>query len=287
MSSEARQGGSEQVSTRASIKHSARSYARGVAGGLLVSMPLLATMEMWWLGFYLPPWKLILFLVVNYGILVVLEYYSGFQEHTSLPREAQDALSAYGIGFVVAAIVLYSFHVLRPGMALQEILGKIILESIPVSIGVSIAISQLGQKNQQKQERKERSGFWGTQAIAAAGALYFGFNIAPTVEPLLLGLRIEWWHALILVFLSLLQVHAIVYGLDFQGGRKTKDGTSWWRSVFENSVTTYLVALLVAAYLLWTFGRIGPETGFSAALHMIVVLGFVNSLGAAAGKIIL
>lgn len=273
--------------SQSSVRETAKSYARGVAGGLLVAMPLLATMEMWWLGFYINPWKLILFLLLNFGVLVILEYYSGFRETVRLREEIRDALSAYGIGFVVAALILFAFHLLRPGMGWHEILGKIIIESIPISIGVSIAISQLGErKGGQQEQRKERAGFWGTQAIALAGALYFGFNIAPTVEPMLLGLRLSWWHVILLMVLSLALVHAIVFSLGFRGGRP-KVEMPWYKAVMRLSLTSYLVALLLAAYLLWTFDRIGPETGLSASLHMIIVMGFVNSLGAAAGKLIL
>ncbi|MDQ3135846.1 MAG: TIGR02587 family membrane protein, partial [Acidobacteriota bacterium] len=32
------------------IKKSLQEYARGVAGGLLFSLPLLYTMEVWWMG---------------------------------------------------------------------------------------------------------------------------------------------------------------------------------------------------------------------------------------------
>lgn len=270
-----------------SIQQTAKSYARGMAGSLLVAMPLLATMEMWWLGFYMEPYKLILFLLITFGVLIILEYYSGFQQSVSLSGEIRDAFSAYGIGFVMAAVVLFSFHLLRPTMPLQEILGKIILQSIPLSIGASVAISQLGENNPSGEERMQRSGFWGAEAVSLAGALYFGFNIAPTVEPMMLGLKMTWWTTLLLIFLSLIQVHAIVFSLGFRGGSQRPEKRSWMEHVLYRSVTTYAVALLLSAYLLWTFGRLDADTGFLPALHMIVVLGFVNSLGAAAAKLIL
>jgi hypothetical protein len=65
--------------------HAVRGYGRGVLGALLVSMPLLA----WWLGFYIPPLKMLLFLAVNFGLLVILKYYSGFQlRHLRQPEPA-------------------------------------------------------------------------------------------------------------------------------------------------------------------------------------------------------
>lgn len=275
------EGASEPIGT------TARAYARGLLGALLVSMPLLATMEMWWQGFHMPSTKMIVFLVVNFGVLLVLEYYSGMHENTSLREELFDAASAYGIGLVVAALTLALFNELRAGMGANELIGKVVLESIPLSVGASLAISQLGQKGERQKERQRRSGLLGSLALSLAGAWYFGFNIAPTEEPLMLGLRIDWWHAILLLLAAILVTHAIVYSVDFVGGRQVPEGSSWWGSILSHGVATAVVALLVAAFFLWVFGRIGPDTGIAPALHMVVVLGFVNSLGAAAAKLIL
>lgn len=244
---------------------------------------------MWWLGFYMPPGKMLLFLGLNFGVLLVLEYYSGFRRyhHVDLFEEARDAVSAYGIGFFVAAVVLWAFRLIRPEMPLQEIVGKIVLQAIPVSIGASVAVSQLGRKNPPAARRKEEAGFGGTQAMAVAGALLFGFNIAPTVEPMLLGLQMHWWNGLALLGFSVVQVHAVVYYVDFRGSFESTAGPLWSPRLWSGSLTTCFLSLIVAAYLLWTFGRIGPSTGFVAALHMTLALGFVTSLGAAAGKLIL
>ena len=274
---------------RRTPKETARAYVRGMAGGLLVAMPLLATMEMWWLGFYMPPGRMLLFLVVNFFILLILEYYSGFRryEQVNLFEEARDAVAAYGIGFLVAAIVLWALRLIRPEMPLQEVIGKIVLQSVPISIGASVSVSQLGRKNPPATRRKEEAGFWGTQAMALAGALFFGFNIAPTIEPMLLGLRMHWWNGLLLLTLSLLQVHAVVYYVDFRGSANSTIDVLSSSRLWTASATTCVLSLLMAAYLLWTFGRIGGATGWAAALHMIIALGFVTSLGAAAGKLIL
>ena len=283
------QNSSTEEKVRWTPRETARAYARGMAGGLLVAMPLLATMEMWWLGFYMPPGKMLLFLVVNFFILLILEYYSGFRRYkqVNLFEEARDAVSAYGIGFLVAAVALWALRLIRPGMPLQEVVGKIVLQSVPISIGASVSVSQLGRQNPQATHRQEEAGFWGTQAMALAGALFFGFNIAPTIEPMLLGLRMHWWNGLLLLALSLLQVHAVVYYVDFRGSISSAADAFSSSRLWTASVTTCVISLFMAAYLLWTFGRIEGATGWTAILHMTIALGFVTSLGAAAGKLIL
>lgn len=270
------------------VRSALQGYGRGVLGALLVSLPLLATMEMWWLGFTMPPIKLVVFLVANFALLVVLEYYSGFQKgHVHFWEEVQDAADAYGIGLLVSALVLFLFGVIEPGMSFREIAGKIILEAIPLSIGASVAISLFGEHDARRERRKRRAGFWGSQLIGVAGATYFGFNVAPTEEPVMIALGLSWWHAVLLVLFGLSITHATVYSVGFAGGHRLPGGVSWGASLLRTGVVSYTLALLVTAFLLWVFGRIGPGTAITPTLHMIVTLGFINALGSAAAKLII
>ena len=52
-------------------------------------------------------------------------------------------------------------------------------------------------------------------------------------------------------------------------------------------MSTYAVSIVVAAYLLWTFGRIDTGTGFVASVYQTLTLGFITSLGAAAGELLI
>jgi putative integral membrane protein (TIGR02587 family) len=262
-------------------------YARGAGGGLFLGLPLLMTMEMWWSGFHMPAGRLLLFLVLTFGVLVILEHYSGFREETTFLEEVQDAVVALGIGIVLAAAVLFAFAIVEPGMAAREVVGKIALQAIPLSIGASVAISQLGARSAEQERRKERAGFWGTQGIALAGAVVFGFNVAPTEEPLLLALKMGPWRALAILLLSLAMVHALVYAVEFRGTHAVPEGSTRLHAFVRTSVTSYALALAAAAYLLWTFGRIDGATGLGEALRMTIALGLATSLGAAAAKLIL
>ena len=46
-----------------------RALGRAFAGAIVFSLPLLMTMEMWWLGFSMPAWKLALFLALFFPFL--------------------------------------------------------------------------------------------------------------------------------------------------------------------------------------------------------------------------
>ena len=52
-----------------SLAESLQEYGRGIAGGLLFSLPLLYTMEVWWAGFIAHPWRLFGAVVVTLVLL--------------------------------------------------------------------------------------------------------------------------------------------------------------------------------------------------------------------------
>ena len=60
---------------RAEAQGGNRAYAVGLArafgGAIIFGIPLLMTMEMWFLGFYLDRGRLLLFLVLNFFMLVI------------------------------------------------------------------------------------------------------------------------------------------------------------------------------------------------------------------------
>ena len=76
--------------------------ARAFGGAVLFALPLLMTMEMWWLGFYLSRLHLMLFMVLMIPLLVALDYYSGFEETRSWREDWMDGMIA-GSGRAVIA----------------------------------------------------------------------------------------------------------------------------------------------------------------------------------------
>lgn len=268
-----------------------KAYARGVAGGLLFGIPLIFTMEMWWLGFSLSPERLLIALTANFFILLILERYSGFRQEESFMEQVQDAVVAQGLGLTVSVIILAVLNLLHPEMSLRELSGKVIMQTIAVSIGVSVAITQLGQQSGEEKERQQRrisqAGFWEIQAIALAGAVFFGLNVAATEEPVMMGLQMRPGHTLMLLCLSVLLVFAVTFALDFRGEASIKEGSHWYNAFIRDSVVTWATATLCAGAVLWLFGSIDASTSLIASVQIIVCLGFVTSLGAAAARLLI
>src|SRR5918993_4748778 len=98
--------------------------ARAFGGAIFFSLPLLMTMEMWQLGFYMPRLPLALFMVVMIPVLIGLEYYSGFKETTTLLEEVADAAVAYGVGLVASAVVLAFVNLIRLDEPLLSTVGE-------------------------------------------------------------------------------------------------------------------------------------------------------------------
>lgn len=258
------------------------ALARAVGGAIVFSVPLLMTMEMWELGFYMDRLRLALFLLIAIPLLIALSYHAGFEDAFRLRDEVRDAFIAYAVGFFVAAVMLTLLGEISAELSLDEMVGKVSLQAVPGAIGALLARSQLGGKK--AQEKEER--YAGEIFLMAVGALYLAFNIAPTEEVVLIAYKIQEWHAIALALLSLLLMHAFVYAAGFHGQHEIPEDTPHWHAFLRFTVLGYALALAISVYVLWTFGRL-EGTAAHEIIMTAIVLGFPAALGAAAARLIL
>jgi putative integral membrane protein (TIGR02587 family) len=260
---------------------------RAFAGALLFSLPLLMTMEMWWLGFYMSPLRLVLLLVVTFPLLVGLSRYGGFRPTGTLAEGIVDALVALAVAAVAAILILYLFGVLQWGMSAREIVGKIGLQMVPGSIGAMLARNQLGrQEDGPDKERKRHPSYGGELFLMAVGALFLSLNVAPTEEMVLIAYQMSFWHELGLIALSLALMHAFVYRLGFVGQEEPGEHETFWSLLARFTIAGYVIVLLMSLFALWTFERtagLGTQEILSAA----VVLAFPGAIGAAMARLVL
>jgi len=271
-----------------------RTYALGLArasgGAIVFGLPLLMTMEMWWLGFYADPGRLMLFLLVNFAVLVGLSRFGGFERTATVGEDVLDALAAYGVGIVTSAVTLAIFGILRADMPLAELAGKIAIQSIPASFGAMIARKQLsggeGESEGESEGREEsrRSGYSAELFLMMAGALFLAFNVAPTEEMILIAYVMTPWHAIALILFSVLLLEAFVYSVGF-AGQEQSAGMPFIRRFLSMTIAGYGIALLVSLYVLWTFGRT-EGAGLVQIAEMTAVLGFPAAIGAAIARLV-
>jgi putative integral membrane protein (TIGR02587 family) len=267
---------------------SARRFGIGLArasgGAIIFSLPLLMTMEMWELGFYMDRVRLALLLALAVPLLTALSFFSGFEETTSLTQDAIDAFVALAVGFISTAIVLLITGILTPDMPVREIVSKVSLQAVPAAIGAMLAESQFGSNGERPEARN--AGYGGELFFMAAGALFLAFNVACTEEIMLIAFKMTHWHAIGLMMLSIVTMHSFVYAVEFQGQHTLEGDQRFWSVFLRYTIAGYAIVLAISLYVLWTFGRTDGMS-IQHMLMMAIVLGFPSAIGAAAARLIL
>jgi putative integral membrane protein (TIGR02587 family) len=260
--------------------------ARAFAGALVFSLPLLMTMEMWFLGVSMSRGRLALLTASMLPLLVGLSHFIGFEETPQILDDVLDAAAAYGVACITSAAVLFALGVAGTGFRAGDLVGTVGLQAVPASIGALLAQSQLGPPNADNPELTRDRPYGGDLFIMAVGALFLAFNIAPTEEMMMIADKMTAWHAVALVVTSLLVMHAFVYGVEFSGTPLEPPGMPWWSLFARYALVGYALALVIALYVLWVFGRL-DGLSIQQGLMMGVVLGFPGAVGAAAARLIL
>lgn len=274
-----------------SQRHTNRQYAvglaRGFGGAIVFAVPLLMTMEMWWLGTYLDRPRLLLFVVLDLALLIGLSRFAGFEPTSRFIQDLLDALAAFGLGLVASAVMLALLGVLTPRDSWDAMLGKVALQTVPASIGAAVATKLLAEREAtpQQEERERHASYAGQLFLMLAGAVFLAFNVAPTEEMALIAFAMTPWHAIALSLLSLGALHAFVYTVGFAGQKESPGDDEPPGTFLRYTAAGYGIALAVSLYVLWTFGRTDGAS-LSFALTMTVVLAFPAALGAAIARLI-
>jgi putative integral membrane protein (TIGR02587 family) len=265
-------------------KHNfAVDLAHDFGGAILFSFPLLMTMEMWWLGFYMDRSRLTLFLMLAFLMVIGLSYFEGRGETFKI--EILDALVACAAGYTVAFVMLSLFGIIKPGMSADEIVGKISLHAVPGSIGAILA-RRLLEVEETKKERRRREWYGAKIFLMGVGAIFLAFQVAPTQEMVLIGHRMTGWHAVALAFISLCLMQAFICSVERRGPQRVFAPDFFWGVFLRFTIIGYAIALLLSLYVLWTFGRL-EDAAAAEIIMATLVLGFPAALGAAAARLIL
>ena len=273
------------------IEQSLSDYSRGIVGGLLFSLPLLYTMEVWWAGFVAGPGRLLVLLVATFVLLLGYNHFAGLRRDTEVLETAGEAVEEIGLGILLAALVLWLTGRIGAGMGFREVLGKTLVESALVAIGVSVGKAQLGSGDRrrgqrQASERDRPFGLVGHVVMGACGAMLVAGNVAPTEEVVVIAAESGSGKLLALLALSLVMTAAVLYHADLRGADRKVGRPGGVGEVLAGTAVMYGVALVVSAAALWFFGRfagVSPAMGVGLA----VVLAFPGSLGASAGRVLL
>ena len=260
------------------------AVGRASGGAIIFSLPMMMTMEMWWIGFYIEPFRLIALILLSIPLYIGISSMIGFREDKGLWDNVIDVLVAYAVAFCASAAVLLVFRVITLETALDEAFSMVLLQAVPGSLGALLGRSQLsnGQDEQHGQDEKYTEEL----IILVTGSLFLAFNVAPTEEMVLISYLMTPWHSLALVLFTVLVMHMFTVGSE----NFAKSGKGPWaahRRLFVRfTAIGYVLAFLVSVFMLWVFGR-SDNDSMQNFISTAVVLSFPAGVGAAASRLII
>ncbi len=275
---------------------------RGIAGGLLFGVPLLYTMEVWWLGQTAEPRRALLSLALTMVPVFLLVASSGFRSAPDLTRldVLVDAVTVVGLGHLSVAVVLVMLQRITLDTPFTTAAQMIVFEAAPFAIGAAVAREVFSRSTDQPPRQGHqtllRGGHNGVKEGArgtvrdlgatAVGALFIAMSIAPTDEIPMLAAGIEqpWLAALIVA--SLLVTYAIVFAAGFSDEGRRRQQTGVLQRPITETAVAYLVSLTISGLMLWFFGNLDTGVPVGAALARTVVLSLPASIGGAAGRLV-
>ncbi len=275
---------------------------RGASGGFLFGIPLLYTMEVWWIGSFTVPFYMLTALVTTFVVVLLLSRMAGFRRahHVSWIDAAMDSIEALALGLVCSALVLFLLREISVETPLDETLGKVIFEGVPFTIGVALANQFLSRSVSDDQEAQhdswqdtqstEQHTLYGTITDIGAtliGALIIAFNIAPTDEIPMLAAAISPPWLLLMMGASLLISYGIVFEANFADQQRRRQQQGIFQQPISETVASYLVSLIAAGFMLWFFQQLSFADPWPMWLSHTLILGLPATVGGAAGRLAL
>lgn len=268
---------------------------RAASGGLLFGIPLLYTMEIWWIGSHTEPTQMLAVLAVTALPLYLLNQTSGFRstKDVRVSDAVRDTVVGMALALVLVGLVLGLLREITTDTPLREALAKVVYEALPFCLGVGVANHFLrGGRDTPDDDPAEGSGSEDDEGLNATfadlgatsiGAVFVALNIAPTDEIPMLTAAMTAVHILALMAASILVSYGIVFVAGFARQDRRHAQVGLFQRPLTETIVSYLVALASAALMLALFQRL--EGPWAADLRHVVVLGFPAAVGGAAGRL--
>jgi len=276
---------------RSSWSNELVDLVRAASGGMLFGIPLLYTMEVWWVGSHSGAGRMALVLGLLTLPLLALNMAAGFRSGPDARfRDAlADTVEGLAIGIVVSLLVLVLLREIDGSTPLAVGLGKVLYEAVPFCLGIGVARHFLhGERagsgdDDTAPDERALNPTAADLGATSVGAIFIALSIAPTDEvPMIASAMSPVW-ILVLLAASLVISYAIVFVAGFVGQDERKSHAGVAQRPISETLVCYLIALVVSAVLLSLFQRGGRPYG--DFLTRIVVLGLPATVGGAAGRL--
>jgi putative integral membrane protein (TIGR02587 family) len=270
---------------------------RGLTGGFLVGIPLIYTMEAWWIGETVSMPHALGFVAVAYIVNLGFVTVTGFRGQRPGSRHAAtEALEATGLAVTVALVTLALLHQIHTELPLDVVVGRIAVEMLPISLGVSVAHlilapreNRLGDGATENGNTEPDSPRWQAFVLdlgaAFTGALFLSLSIAPTEEVLMLATEVPPLYLALVMLFSLALTYGIVFEAEFRGRERRRQTPGPFQRPATETVLAYLAALVTCVGVLGLYGQIDVGDDWFVVYSQVVVLGLPAAIGAAAGRL--
>lgn len=268
----------------------------GASGGFLFGIPLLYTMEVWFIGSYVKPQFLIVVLGITFVIILLLNRIEGFrpQESATLLGAISETIETLAIGIVCATLMLAILGRIDLQTPLTETLGKIIFEGVPFSLGVTFSRSLLSNEESDSEldksaKNSEKKVIWQDTledfSASLVGALFIAFSIAPTDEIVVIAASASPLRLLIIITASLLVSYFIVFASNLANYQERRQQKGLFQTPQSETIISYLISLIAGMLMLWFFQKLSPGDPWFIWLRYSIILALPASIGGAAGRL--
>ncbi len=266
------------------------NFTRAFSGAYIFGIPLLFTMEMWWIGEYAQLWKLLAFLALAFVANLGLNYVAGFKRERSITETVIQTIEVVAVGIIAAIVMLIVLNRVSLNDPLDSVIGKVVIQAVPLSIGASVSNEIFGRSDE-----KSRQGDDHVRALPAwqeftsdvfatiVGGIFIGFSIAPTEEVTMLAAEVTYAHLLAMVLFTLL----LSYGIVFASGFDRSQAEGPFQHPLTETTLAYVVSLAVSAVTLYLFDQVEPNDPIRAVITQVLVLGLPMTVGGAAGRLVI
>lgn len=277
-------------------RQEAEEIVSGASGGFLFGIPLIYTMEVWFIGSYVQPAILLSILAITFIIILLVNRIEGFRtkESETLPGAIAETIETLAIGMTCAVLMLVILQRIDWQTPLTEILGKVVFEGVPFSLGVAFSRSLLSREADSEQSSSapssnNRSLSWrDTSADLTAtliGALFIAFNIAPTDEIAVLAASASPRWLLLIMVTSVVISYGIVFAAEFTNYDTRRQQQGLFQSPQTETIISYLISLVAGMLMLWFFQKITFGDPWFIWLRYGIILALPASIGGSAGRL--
>ncbi|HEX2280832.1 MAG TPA: DUF2391 family protein [Thermomicrobiales bacterium] len=271
---------------------------RGLASGFLIGIPVVFTVDSWWLGDQNEPLDALALLAFAYVLTLAAVRWIGFRRGVRRGWQyVGDAIEALALAALALVVVFWTLGQIGDGQAPSIAVGRIAVAITPVSLGVAIANHLLARDASRvgpdpgdasalrpgRHNGRQRTIL--ELAASAAGALFMCLAIVPLDDLTTIATEVPFRNLPLVILLSLLVTYSVVFAAGFAGETHRHRTAGPLQIPFAETVSAYLVALLVCIAVLWLFGRIDEDSTAIVIYTKAVLLAFPASMAAAAGRI--